>query len=322
MTTRDLLTDDSIPAGEAAPARLVAAVITTYNCYTSIERTILAIVNQVDKVIIVDNGSGTGTLDAIRNAIERNRLQTCEFLPQGRNLGIGAAMNIGVRAALAVGATYILTLDDDTEASPGAVAELARCFEEHQAQHVGIVWAHWIGETDSPQASYGRRDTPRTVDRIPSSGCMIRREVFESVGMFREDYFLDCTDYEYCARITGAGWRVFTCPTATVFHRPGDVTRRQFFGRTVVVSNYPAERLFLLCRNGFVLYLWEQRSARHFREHCRSTAARFVKSLLYEREKGRKSSAIIRGSLEGLLGHLGPPSRGDGDHRIRRIDRK
>ena len=140
--------------------------------------------------------------------------------------------------------------------------------------------------------------------------------------MFREDYFLDYTDYEYCARIIGAGWRVLTCPTATVFHRPGDVTLRQFFGRTVVVSNYPAERLFLLCRNGFVLYLWERRSGRHFASTAAAVATTFVKSILYEREKSRKSSAIIRGSVEGLLGHLGPPSPRDDDHRIRRLDRK
>lgn len=322
MTAHDLLADGSVPAGVAGSARSVAAVITTYNCYTSIERTILAIANQVGRVIIVDNGSEPETLDAIRGAIERNRLQTCEFLPQGRNLGIGAAMNIGVRAALTAGAAYILTLDDDTEASPGAVAELVRCFVDHEGQHVGIAWAQWIGEANYPPTSYGKEETPRTVDRIPSSGCMISRQVFESVGMFREDYFLDCTDYEYCARVIGAGWEVLTCPTATVLHRPGDVTHRQFFGRTVVVSNYPAERLFLLCRNGFVLYLWERRSGRHLREHCRGTATRFIKSLLYEREKARKSSAIIRGSVEGVLGHLGPPSRRGNDHRIRRLDRK
>ena len=323
MAQRYLPAADSIPVQATGSARSVTAVITTYNCYTSIERTILAIVNQVSKVIIVDNGSEPETLDAIRDAIERNRLKTCELLPQGRNLGIGAAINTGVRAALAAGAAYILTLDDDTEASPGAVAELVRCLMDHEAQHVGIVWAQWIVESNFTQTSYreGEGDTPRSVDRIPSSGCMIRREVFESVGMFREDYFLDFTNYEYCARIISAGWQVLTCPTATVFQRPGDVTCRQFFGRTVMVSNYPAERLFFLCRNGFVLYLWERRSGRHFRDHCRCTATRFVKSLLYEQEKARKSWAIIRGSVEGLLGHLGPPSRRSGDQQIRRLDR-
>lgn len=140
--------------------------------------------------------------------------------------------------------------------------------------------------------------------------------------MFHEDYFLDYTDYEYCARIIGAGWQVLICPAATVFHRSGDKVLRQFFGRTVVVSNYPAERLFLLCRNGLVLYLWEKRSGPYFREHCRSMATSFVKSILYEREKSRKASAIIHASVEGLLGHLGPPSPRDGDYRIRRRDRR
>ena len=322
MAERYLPAADSIPARAADPVRFVTAVITTYNCYTSIERTILAVANQVGRVIIVDNGSEPETLDAIRSAIEQNRLQTCELLPQGRNLGIGAAINIGVCAALATGAEYVLTLDDDTEVSPGAVAELVRCFMDHEAEHVGIVWAYWIEEINFPQTICREEDAPRSVERIPTSGCMIRREVFESVGMFREDYFLDFTCYEYCHRIIGAGWQVLICPAATVFHRSGDKVLRKFFGRTVVVTNYPAERLFLLCRNGFVLYLWERRSGRYFREHCRSMAASFVKSILYEREKSRKASAIIHASVEGLLGHLGPPSPRDGDYRIRRLDRR
>jgi len=322
MDERYLPAADSVPARAADSVRSVTAVITTYNCYTSIERTIVAVANQVGRVIVVDNGSEPETLDAIRSAIERNRLQTCELLPQGRNLGIGAAINIGVCAALATGAEYVLTLDDDTEVSPGAVARLVRCFMDHEAEHVGIVWAHWIEAIDFPQTSCREEDAPRSVDRIPTSGCMIRREVFESVGMYREDYFLDFTCYEYCHRIIGAGWRVLISPTATVFQRSGDKVLRKFFGRTVVVTNYPAERLFILCRNGFVLYLWERRSGRYFREHCRSMAGSFVKSILYEREKSRKASAIIRGSVEGLLGHLGPPPPRDGDNRIRRLDRR
>lgn len=322
MTEHDLLAAASIAARAADPARCVTAVIITYNCYTSIERTILAVASQVGRVIIVDNGSETETLNAIRSAIDRNRLQSCEFLPQGRNLGIGAALNIGVCAALAGGAEYVFTLDDDTEVFPGAVAELVRCFMDHEDEHVAIVWAYWIDEIDFPQTKYIEENEPRSVDRIPSSGCLIRREAFESVGMFREDYFLDYTDYEYCARIISSGWLVLTCPAATVLHRPGDKVFRKFFGRTVVVSNYPAERLFLLCRNGLVLYLWERRSGRFFREHCRSMAVSFVKSILYEREKSRKASAIIHASVAGLLGHLGPPSPRDGDYRIRRLDRK
>ncbi len=77
----------------------------------------------------------------------------------------------------------------------------------------------------------------------------------------------------------------------------------------------------LLCRSGFVLYLWERRLGRHFRQHCRSMAASFVKSILYEREKSRKALTIIHGSVEGLLGHLGSPSSRDCDYRIRRLDR-
>ncbi len=319
MNVRNLQTGDLLQAESTDLTHFVAAIIITYNCYTSIERTILAVASQVGRVIIVDNGSDPETLDAIREAIDHSRLQDCEFLPQGRNLGIGAALNIGVRAALAAGAEYVLPLDDDTEFFPGAVADLVRCCIAHGDRHV--VAARWITSGTVPETSYGVKDEPRSVERIPSTGCLISRHAFESVGMFREDYFLDYTDYEFCARIVAAGWRVLTCPTATVFHRPGDIVLRPFFGRTLVVSNYPAERLYLLCRNGFVLYLWEWRSGSLLRQHIRVVIVTFVKSTLYEREKLRKVSAIIRGSVAGLLGNLGPPARKDGDHQIRRRDR-
>jgi rhamnosyltransferase len=321
MTERDHRTDGSIAAPTANPARFVAAVIITYNCYTSIERTILAVANQVSSVIIIDNGSDPDALKAIKRAIDRNRLQSCEFLPQDRNLGIGAALNIGVRAALAAGAEYVLTLDDDTEIFPGAVAELVRCCMDHVGQHVGIVGARWITPDAFGETSCREEDAPRSVKLLPSAGCLIRREVFESVGMFREDYFLDFTDYEYCARIIDSGWQMLTCPAASVLQRRGDVILRPFFGRTVAVTNYPAERLFLLCRNGIVFHLWERRSGRQLRHHCLAMAGTFVKSILYEREKARKAAAIIRGSVVGLLGHLGPPSYGDSNYRIRRQDR-
>jgi len=65
-----------------------------------------------------------------------------------------------------------------------------------------------------PGASCGEEDPPRSVERLPSSGCLIRREAFESVEMFRKDYFVGHTNYEYCAQTIGAGWRALTCPTA------------------------------------------------------------------------------------------------------------
>lgn len=318
-------TGDQVTAAHASQGdkdrHHVAAVITTYNCYTSIERTILAVANQVRRVLIVDNGSGPDTLEAIRNAITCNRLQNCELIAQDRNLGIGAAINIGAHAAMAAGAEYILTLDDDTEATPGTVAELARCFTEHEGQHVGVVWAHWTKEIAFSRAHPRDPNAPRQADRVPSSGCMIHREVFKSVGIFREDYFLDFTNYEYCERVTRAGWKILICPTASVFQRPGDQVLRRFFGRSIIVNNYPAERLFFLCRNGFVLYLWEKRSGRQLLQHCRTVLTMFIKSFLYEREKIRKASAIIRGSAQGALGNLGPPLQGDKRQLIRRLDR-
>jgi hypothetical protein len=80
MTSRDLLPDDSIPAGAAGPARSARPSSTPTTATPSIERTSFAIASRICKIIIVDNGSEPETLDSIRSAAERDHPQACELL--------------------------------------------------------------------------------------------------------------------------------------------------------------------------------------------------------------------------------------------------
>lgn len=276
---------------------VVAAVLVSFNSGERIERTAAAAVDQVDRAVVVDNGSDIVTLSAL-NRLRAAYPDQVEVIELGRNLGLGAALNKGIERALSYGADYVLTLDDDSELAPGSVAQLVECAEREHGR-VGIAVARWV----TPVSAGPSEDC--FLDRAPSGGSLVRRTVFERIGLLRADYFIDFVDYEFCARVRAHGWLIQHCSAATVLQRPGHPVRRRVLRREVDVSNYPPDRLYYMTRNGIVLYLWEQRNVSFLAEHARAMATRALKIVLFEQFKWRKLWSICRGVSAGLRRSLG-----------------
>ena len=72
-------------------------------------------------VVIVDNGSGDGSLEALRRDCA-----DCVILDAGANLGFSGGNNIGIRYALSHGAKWILLLNNDTLVRSDFIAPLLR----------------------------------------------------------------------------------------------------------------------------------------------------------------------------------------------------
>jgi len=121
------------------------------------------------------------------------------------NRGVSAARNLGIRAARG---PLIALLDSDDEWLPQKTSRQAACFPAHPGMRV-----HQTGET---WVRKGRRVNPplrlrkkagdlfeQSLDHcaISPSAVMLRREVFDEVGLFDES-FPACEDYEMWLRIT------------------------------------------------------------------------------------------------------------------------
>src|SRR2546427_11959483 len=116
----------------------VCAVIVTHNPNARFEGALDAVVPQVDHVFVVDNATTAVIRRWIYNLVEGRR--NVSLIQNGTNLGLATAMNQGVRAALLRNCDWVLTLDQDSVLSDGAVVAM----ENHAAAncagtHVGIV---------------------------------------------------------------------------------------------------------------------------------------------------------------------------------------
>ncbi len=99
----------------------VCAVIVSYNIGTDLLKCFNSIYNQVNEVVIVDNGSNMETISVL-NGLEQ--LPNVKIFYNKENRGIAVALNQGVRYAINKGYDWVLTLDHDSKATPEMIERM------------------------------------------------------------------------------------------------------------------------------------------------------------------------------------------------------
>ncbi|MCC7101139.1 MAG: glycosyltransferase family 2 protein [Rubrivivax sp.] len=240
------------------PAPGVTAVVVSYHPDAdSLAALLVALAEQVQQVIVVDNASPE--LPRLPAGIELIRLD--------RNLGIGAAQNVGIRMALQAGAGQVLLLDQDSLPQPGMVTALQGALQAAAAagqrpaaagplivdeggRSEGFVrFRRGRYEAIAPAAGQDRVDC----DLLIASGTLIPAAALQAIGEMDEGLFIDKVDTEWCLRATAAGWHLVGAPAARLRHRLGQrQIRLWFFGWRRLALHAPF-RYYYIWRNGLLL---------------------------------------------------------------------
>ena len=210
----------------------MSVVTVVWNAVTTLPRTIASVREQRSAVqleyIIVDGGSTDGTLALIDT-------DDVDLWISERDAGIYDAMNKGV--ALARGEMVVLINADDSLLQ-GALAAVCERFAERP--ECGVVYGDVILDAAGDRPSVRFRPPARLALRdwhtipIPHAATVVRRSVYERIGLFRTDLRL-AGDYELLLRAFTAGERFeyLSRPLATV-GRGGlsDTQRVRYQGET------------------------------------------------------------------------------------------
>ncbi|RYG70531.1 glycosyltransferase family 2 protein, partial [bacterium] len=201
------------------------------------------------RVVVVDNDSQDGTADAIAAAIESHGWgEWIELIRAPRNGGFAYGNNLVFRHA----ATrypqhrFVLLLNPDTVARPGTIREL-RDFMVANPE-VGIAGGRCEDPDGTPQicsfrfpgvvsefssqirlglfdelfrrhlVRMGPFERPVEVDWVAGALMIVRREVFDTIGLMDESYFLYYEETDFSLRAQRAGWPTWHVPQARVIH--------------------------------------------------------------------------------------------------------
>jgi len=229
--------DSAIPVPSTAPPSVAVVILTwngkalTLDCLRSLE----AVTTSDVRVMVVDNASTDGTIDAVRARYG----ERVSIVVNSSNLGFAGGNNVGIRKALDDGARFVLLLNNDTTVDPALIEELLGPMREssaigiaapkiYYAQPVDRIWyaggeiSFWKGtarHVGIRQVDRGQYDEPRDVAYATGCALMVRREVFERVGYLDQSYRAYFEDADLCMRARRAGFRIRYLPRARVWHR-------------------------------------------------------------------------------------------------------
>ncbi|MEP6651404.1 MAG: glycosyltransferase [Lapillicoccus sp.] len=285
----------------AADRPAVVAVVPAYQPGENLLDLVTSLAAQVTTVFVVDDGSASETVDA---AAERG----AQVVRHEDNRGIAAALNAGIRAALASkGTVAILTVDQDSEVQDGFVQVLLDAWEraERAGLRVGLVAPQHV--TGLPDQSTGRHRGGVALGRAPiQSGQLVPVATLTQVGEFDEGLFIDGVDADFALRCLDAGLAVIVAEGVTLGHRLGDKHEVRLAGRTVTLTRSAPFRYYYLTRNRIRLV------GRHARRHPGWAAGQLVGVvghlglvLAFGPDRGDRAREAWRGVREGVRGRTG-----------------
>jgi hypothetical protein len=209
----------------------LSVIVVTYDSAGAVERCMPRLVEQLapgDELIVVDNASRDGTLEAVRTAAPGARV-----LAQPHNRGFAAGANTGAAAAAG---DVLLFLNPDAEPAPGFVEAIRGPALDNRgwAAWMGLVTMDggtrintsggvihftgiaWSGEAHRPVAAA----PPGSAEVAFLSGtCLaVPRSGWERLGGFPEAFFMYCEDVDVSLRARLAGGRLGIEPAARVDH--------------------------------------------------------------------------------------------------------
>jgi len=200
----------------------------------------IAIVRGKLFIIILDFKGGQELLDCLES-VRRAKTpagwekQVLVIDNNRRNLGFARGCNLGIKKALKQKATAVLLLNQDTIAdkeflgpllkNPGDIVAPVIKFKR-QGKWVDdfggrVNW--WIGRSSHRESPSGhsRCVAPRWGNPDYVSGCcmLIKKSVFEKIGLLDERYFLYFEDVDFCLRAKKAGFKIAIEPKSFIIHK-------------------------------------------------------------------------------------------------------
>jgi GT2 family glycosyltransferase len=224
----------------------ISVIIVSYNTRAMTLDCLRVLYEKLDsvnaEVWLVDNASNDGSVEAVRDAFPN-----VQVIANEKNGGFGAANNQAMKRARG---DFFLLLNSDAFPLEGAIQTLLEYSKGHH--DVAVVGPRLLNGDGSLQPScwkfpspmravveniglasllphhphfgdYSRwaHDEERAVDFVIGACMLVRREVYEQIGGFDEEFFLYAEETDWQRRMTDKGWKIVFTPQAQVTHLGG-----------------------------------------------------------------------------------------------------
>jgi rhamnosyltransferase len=298
---------------------MICAVIVTRNPDEKLSRLLEAIRSQVVATIIVDNGTRDHSNELHKHT---NAQPNVTLIENHANLGVATSLNQGLDEAIKQGFVWMITFDQDSQPGSDFVEQLCSAIESYERQdHIAIIAPKIIDAHFRKEALFLRKKFAFIYERIPcqgnrlndvtyviTSGAMTNTRIAQKIGGFRDDFFIDYVDTEFCLRALHHGYRILVSCEAELRHHFGDRKSARWGPLQFFPSFHSPERWYTISRNRIpMLATYGLRFPHWLSYEIVATFYILGRMLLTESQRSAKLKALLKGTWDGLSGKMGAP---------------
>ncbi len=259
------------------------------------------------EVVVIDNGSSDGTM-----AYVQEKWPEVQVLRTKKNLGYSGGFNFGLDYTFnQKQADYVLITNNDVKADAGTISALIKVAvkdpkigfvtgkvyyydQPDVLQSVGkeysdLVWnGKHIGGREKDVGQYDRESERCFIDDIYT---LVSRKVYEDVGAYDPEFFLQCEEWDWQARAKKKGYKIYYTPHARIWHKESMTIGKQSAAKAYYNARNP---MLVILRykppEFFKTYFWH-----HFYSSVFLSSLRKIKYMRF-----KSAAAIWQGFLSGL----------------------
>jgi rhamnosyltransferase len=283
----------------------ICGAVVTYHPDKLIAERFKEIAHQLTCFVIVDNGSSETERRYIRGIDGGN----VDFIENPENLGVATALNQAASHARHLGCSWLITFDQDSVPFANLLDGLLEARSAApRGGDVAMIGSNFvINGTNLLFFGCGSNPAgPVERETLITSGSLLSLEAYEELGPFRDDFFIDGVDSEYCLRLRRNGYRVFAACKPLMEHNLGSLRVERFLWKRPMISHHSALRRYYITRNALVIAKEYIRSEpRWILDSLRIVVLGLVAAMLLEKDKLRKFFATILGLFDAVRGRMG-----------------
>lgn len=286
----------------------VAVIVLQFNNSESTKACLASILESLirpDLIIVVDNASNPEHLGNLKSFISDK--PEIELIESSGNSGYSGGNNLGIKRALSQGVEAVFILNNDVLVAPEMFSQLLKTLNANpQLGIVGPVSQEGPQKTFGGQVNWFKSElkhltkpsaSTNQIVYIPGSAMLIRREVFERVGLLDERFFLYFEDADFSFRAQRAGFLIGIDPNTGIQHFVSASTGR--LGENKLLYYHYRNALLFQAKNmplglSLLIPLW---SIWQF-------SKQIIKSIL-QPKKSQTARAIRQGIIDFYLGRFG-----------------
>lgn len=269
---------------------MFCAGIVLYNPESDrINENIEAIIDQVDYVILADNGSDN--YDYIYDKYKS--VPKVRFIHNKENQGIATALNQICTEASELGAEWILTLDQDSVVAHDLIATYSKYIGQ---ENVGIVCPAIKDRNFTLKRECNLAGQVIKVPRCITSGSFTRIKAWEKIGGFDEKLFIDAVDFDFCFTLRENDYLILRTYETHILHEVGKSKLVKFLWKEDSVYNHSVSRYYYIFRNN--IYVGRKHSC--MTKQVFQLIKRLYLVMRHENKRGAKLLSICKGIKDGF----------------------